>query len=804
MIDFRDIAAEEQIKSFSNYFDGVNYPQQPLSPDAKAFFGRFFGGSGFVSFCDALFGPYDKKYSADEEEMCWMDYANLAPTKSLAVTLLGLIHPSSTFISALEALSLPSATFSSRLKKGWKNVTAARSASLYLFDLPLLALHPQFFKLVSEPADSNMYVLPRSRCHPIFLVPFWDPPVVTRKEASYQQVLTSLPCLPMGYFLFRLLLFGMKRIQQTSADFLAWRTNANIVTLIWRAKEKIHSAFFKNIPVEMPFYAQLLQSYIQIYVSTALPRHLSSKSSIADITWTTNDAIASILILAPDLLAHREVLQPAREIDRFSCKNPETLAQILFVIPLYTRMVYAMSEESSSSPFLECSAITPQDYPVSSISKSQNDIENIRRTLYRNCLCVLRDCLLSLELEPHCKHSHFTYCLELWAVLMNPFEKQKKMAPPQYVTQHFESFGFIMVDVLNMIVKSSFVYSVTEAGAKVLKKCFLLMSQDPVVSLLAEINASQSSSHTLAEMLARHFVLNWSGSDGSIQLPNLHGGTTCSLAARAYVSLERSITDDATEVVQRELKETLSLMMCIFPRIVQFLDTWRASEKAAPKSANFMFVPARTVARPLTESEKSCFFRGGKSNQKVYAKGLLLPIHNGHAPGNRHPSVQTSLRNEIPALLGVSRFLDALIERCFEEYYSSVIPKCDNGHNLWLTYSKKYGCTHHAHEPAIWECTICETLYGSCCRGLPCRANGNRLIPCSGTSSVAQQCSVCGQVVPEDSCIFTCQEETGTSFCPDCASRPFSVRSMRWIASYRTWAVLVGFCFLCLLICFLP
>ncbi|KAG5492276.1 hypothetical protein GH5_01193 [Leishmania sp. Ghana 2012 LV757] len=804
MMDFRDVAAEEQIRSFVKYFDRVNYPQQPLCAETKAFFGRFFGGNGFVSFCDSLFGPYYQKYSADDEEMCWMDYANLAPTKSLAVTLLGLIHPSSSFISTLEALSIPSGTFGSRLIKGWKKSTAARSASLYLLDLPLLALHPQFFKLVGEPADSNLYTLPRSRCHPILLVPFWDPPVVTRKETSQQQVMSSLPCLPMGYFLFRLLLFGMKRIQRNNADFLAWRKNANIVTRLWRAKENVHTAFYKKIPVDMPFYAQLLQSYIQIYVSAALPRHLCSKPCVSDISWTINDAVASILILAPELLARKELLLPVSEADRFSCKNPETLAQILFVVPLYTRMVYAMSEESSSSPFVDSSAITPLDYPVNSLSKSQNDLENICKTLYRNCLTVLRDCLLSLELEPYCRNAHFTYCLELWAVLMNPFEKQQKMAPPQYVAQHFESFGFITVDVLNMIVKSSFVYSVTEADAKVLKKCFLLMSQDPVVSLLAEINESQPSSHTLAEMLARHFVLNWIGGDGSIQLPNLHGSTTCSLAARAYVSLERLITEDATEVVRRELKETLSLMECIFPRIGQFLDMWRASEKVPIKSTNSMLVPAETVVRPLTESEKFCFFRGGKGNQKVFATGLLLPIRNGHVPGNRNSSLQASLRNEIPALLGLSRFLDALIEKCLEEYYSSVIPKCDDGHNLWLTYSKKYGCTHHAREPAIWECSICETVYGSCCRGLPFRANGEQLVSCSVASSAAQQCSVCGQVVPEDSRMFSFQHKSGTFFCPDCASRPFSVMSMRWIASYRTWAVLVGLCFLCLLICLLP
>ncbi|CAG9582747.1 conserved hypothetical protein [Leishmania major strain Friedlin] len=803
MMDFRDVAAEEQIRSFVEYFDRVNYPLQPLSTETKAFFGRFFGGNGFVTFCDLLLGSYCERYLAEDEEMCWMDYANLEPTKSFAVTLLSLIHPSSTFISTLEALSTPSATFGARLKKGWKNSTAARSSSFYSLDLPLVALHPQFFKLMGEPADLNLYALPRSRCHPILLVPFWDPPVVTRRESSQQQVMTSLPCLPMGYFLFRLLLFGMKRVQRNSADFLAWRKKGNIAAWMWRAKDELYSAFYKRIPVDMPFYAQLLQSYIQIYVSATLSRHLCSKRSIADIIWTTNDATASVLILAPELLAHRELLQPVSENDRVSCKNPETLAQILFVVPLYTRMVYAMSEESTSSPFMDCAAITSSDYSVGFLSKAQADIENIRKTLYRNCLTVLRECFLSLELEPYCKNSHFTYCLELWAVLMNPFEKQQKMAPPQYVAQHFESFGFLAVDVLNMIVKSSFVYSMTEAGAKVLKKCFLLLSQDPVVTLLVEINASQPSSHTVAEMLARHFVLDWIGSDGGIQLPNLHGSTTCSLAARAYVSLERLINDDTTEVMRGELKETLSLMECVFPRITQFLDTWRASEKATPKNSKSASVPTMTVARPLTESEKLHFFRGGKGNPKIFAKGLRLPIRNGRVPGNRDAVLKTSLRNEIPALLGFSRFLDSLIAKILEEYYSSVIPKCDHGHNLYLTYSKNYACTHHAREPAIWECSICEKVYGSCCRGLPCRANGERLVTCNGASSAAQQCIVCGQVVWEDSLMFCLQHGTGAYFCPDCASRPFSHLSMRWIASYRTWAVVVGLFFLSIFISFL-
>ncbi|GET92912.1 hypothetical protein, conserved [Leishmania tarentolae] len=796
MMDFRDVAAEEQIRSFVEYFDRVNYPLQPLSTETKAFFGRFFGGNGFVTFCDLLFGPYYDKYVTEDEEMCWMDFANLEPTKSLATTLLSLIHPSSAFISTLEALSIPSATFGARLKKGWKNSTAVRSASFYLFDLPLTALHPQFFKLMGEPTDSNLYALPRSRCHPILLVPFWDPPVATRKEFSQQQVMTSLPCLPMGYFLLRLLLFGMKRVQRNSTNFLACRKKANIVAWMWQVKDGLYSAFYKTTPVDMPFYTQLLQSYIQIYVSATLSRHLSSKTSIADVAWTSNDVTASVLILAPELLAHRKLLQPINENDRVSCKNPETLAQILFVLPLYTRMVYAMSEDSSSSPFMDDAALTPKDYPVNSSSKALNDIENIRKTLYRNCITVLRECFLSLELEPYCKNAHFTYCLELWAVLMNPFEKQQKIAPPQYVVQHFESFGFLTVDVLNMIVKSSFVYSMTESGAKVLKKCFLLLSQDPVVTLLEEINASQLSSHTVAEMLARHFVLDWVGSDGSIQLPNLQGSTTCSLAARAYVSLERLINDDISEGMRIELKETLCLMECVFPKITEFLDTWRASESITPKNSKSASVPTVAVVRPLTETEKSHFFRGGKGNERVLARGLRLPIRNGCVPGNRDEVSKTSLREEIPALLGVSRFLDALIAKILEEYYSNMIPKCDYGHNLWLTYSKNITCTHHASEPGIWECSICEKVYGSCCRGLPCRASGERLVACSGESSAAQQCIVCGQVVSEGSHMFCPQEGTGTYFCPDCASRPFNSPSMRWIASYRVWAVLVGLFFL--------
>ncbi|KAG5492812.1 hypothetical protein JKF63_01392 [Porcisia hertigi] len=803
MVFFTDDNAEKHLQSLLDYFDRVNYPFQPLSAETKEFFGRYFGGHGLVNFCDLVFGPYYEKYHGDDGEMCWMDYANRAPTKSLAVALLGLIHPSSSFISTLEALSIPSPTFAARLKKAWKNSTEVRSTAFHLLDLPLSALHPQFFKLMGEPADTSLYALPRSRCHPILLVPFWDPPVVTRKETSQQQVMTSLPCLPMGYFLFRLLIFGMKRVRRNSADYLAYRKNSTVATWMWHAKDVIYSTFKKKIPVDMPFYAQLLQSYIQIYVSAALPRHLSSKTSIADITWTTNDAVASVLILAPELLAHREVVQPLRELDRFPCKNTESLARILSVVPLYTRMVYAMSEESSSSPFMDSTAVTSQDYPVSSSSKAQCDIENIRKTLYRNCLVVLRECLLSLELEPHFKSAHFLYCLELWAVLMNPFEKQQKMAPPLYVAQHFESFGFLVVDVLNMIVKSSFVHSMTEASAKVLKKCFLLMSQDAVGTLLGEINLSQPSSHTVAEMLTRHFVLNWIGNDGVIQLPNLHGNTTCSLAARAYVALEGLITDDTTEIMRGELKEILSLMNCVFPRLAEFRDTWCPLEKASVNSCKAASIPTPTVVRPLTESEKSLFFRGGKGNQKVFSKGLRFPIRNRRVPGNHNGAFQTSFRNELPALLVFSRYLDGFIEAILEKYYSSVIPKCDNGHRLLLAYSKNYVCTHHTREPAIWECTICETVYGSCCRGLPCRANGERLAPTNMPGNDAQQCIACGQVVSEDSYIFSSQREGGSYFCPDCASRPFRPPSLRWIASYQTWSILGVLSLFCILISFL-
>lgn len=789
MMNFASARVEESVASFCDYFDRVNYPVQPLSSETKAYFNTFFGGDGFVTFCNLLFGPYHETYRIDEEEMCWMDYANLSPSKGVAARLLGLIHPSSTFISAIEALSIPPATFAARLKSGWKNSTEARTSAFYSIDLPLSALFPQFFQLMGEPADANLHALPRSRCPPILLVPFWDPPVVTRKEASQQQVMTSLPCSPMGYFLLRLFLFGMRRVQRSGAEYVSEAKKVGLVSWLRRTKAMVFGAFYRSIPVEMPFYAQIVQSYIQVYVSAALPRHLGSKSSITDVAWTTNDVTATVLLLAPTLLAHRHLLQPASEETRFPCTNAETLAQVLSVVPLHTSMVYAISDDGGDSPFGDGGATAPLDFALATSSKAQTDLEHIRRTLYRNCLTVLREALLSLSLDPYCKAAHFTYCLELWAVLMNPFEKQQRTAPPQYVAHHFEAFSYLTADVLNMIVKSSFVCAMTEDSARVLKKCFLILSHDAVLSLLSDVNASQSSSISVADTVCRHFVLNWAGSDGNVRLLNLHGETTCNLAARAYVALEKAVAEDVSSVIRDEVRETLAFMERAFPRLPRFLETWRAPATALPKKSRGASTPAVTVVRPLSESEKRRFFKGGRVSQKAVLRGLRVPTHDGRVPGSHDTALQVSFSHESPSVVGFSRLLDAFFVFGLELWYSRLIPKCDRGHNLWLTYSRNYACVNHHHEPAIWECKICETVYGSCCRGLPSNNKDERLQRVNYAAGDVHQCCACGQVVPENSNLFFSPKAIDRVLCPDCASRPYQFHSCRWIASYTTWAM---------------
>lgn len=791
MMDFRDVSAERQIMGFSAYFDSINYPAQPLSAESKLFFNTFFGCEGFITLCDLIFGSYHEKYASDAKELCWMDYANTAPTSSVATALSGLIHPNSAFVSTMEALSAPSATFAVRLKKGWKNAAEARLESFLATDLPLSAIYPQSYQLMAEAADANLYALPRARVPPVLLVPFWEPPVVTRKELSQQQILTSLPCSPMGYFLFRLLLFGLKRVQQRSADCLVQRPNNDLFSKAWQLKDKIVTTLYKFPPIDMPYYAQTLQSYVQIYISPSLPRHLSCKPSVTDVLWTTSDMVASILVLAPSLLAHRQSQQPLEENARFGCANPEALAQIVSIVPLHTSMVYALLRESSEFPTTESQTAVPPDFPMSAVSKAQCDLENIRSTLYRNCLVLMRECLLSFELEPHCKPAHFTYCFELWAALMHPLDKQQRPMTSSHVMHHFEAFSYITVDVLNMLVKSSFCRTMNEESVKVLKKCFFLLSQETSASVMASVHASQGSSRTVVEAISRHFVLNWTGSDGNVQIPDLYGDTTCNLAARAYVLLERALTGEASEEFAGALREALSFMSLVFPALSKHLDTWRNTERNVFKGSSSGPTKSGMIAHQMSESERSLFFKGAKNARRIFAKNLRLPTRNGRVPGSHNPALQTSLRNEIPVLLGVSRFLDALIVKGLELYYSRFIPKCDRGHNLWLIYSKNYSCCNHASETALWECSLCETVYGSCCGGLPWRSDGERYLVCDKLGAGEKQCSICGQVVPEDCNMFVAEHDAGNVVCPDCASQPFRPWSTRWIASYKTWSIIL-------------
>lgn len=790
MMDFRDVTAENQIKGFSAYFDGVNFPAQPLSAESKSFFDTFFGGEGFISFCDFVFGPYHDKF--DNEELCWMDYANLAPTQSVAVALSGLIHPNSTFISTLEALSVPSANFSTRLRKGWKNAAEARLESFLSTDLPLSSIYPEFYTLMTEAADCNLYTLSRAQVPPVLLVPFWEPPVVTRKELSQQQVLTSLPCSPMGYFVFRLLFFGMRRVRKNCGRYLAQQRRSSLSSWVNHVTETAYQMFYKSMPVDMPYYTQLLQSYIQIYISPSLPRHLSSKPTITDVTWTTNDTVAALLIMAPSLLARRHIQQPPDENARSGCTRRDCHAQIISVVPLHTSMVYAMLQSRSESAIAEGLTAVPVDFPFSSRCKAQCDLESIWSTLYRNCLILLRDCLLSFEQEPFCKTAHFTYCLELWAVLMNPFDKQQRPLTAQYVIHHFEVFSYITIDVLNMLVNSSFCRSMNEESVRVLKRCFFFLSLDSVAGVLSDVHASSSTSvRSVAEMVSKHFVLDWTGGNGVIQLPDLHGNTTCDLAARAYVVLERAISGDVAAGLKNDVREALSFLSNVFPNLLARLDECRQTERSSFSNAQSPSLRVSVVASQLSETDRSLFFKGGKTERKTFAKNLRLPTHNGRVPGGHHPALQTSLRDEIPLLLGYLRFVDAALVKLQELYYWRLIPKCDRGHNLWLLYSKRYSCSNHPHETAIWECSLCEKVYGSCCRGYPSQSDGGRYLVSDDLKTDIKPCSVCGQVVPDDCNLFYRENDMTTFLCPDCASRPFKGFSVRFLASYTTWAAVV-------------
>lgn len=752
-----DVAHE--IAHVSGYFEKINFPAQPLDKEAQEYFTKFFAIDGFIRLCDRMFGKYYFKHGSERHE-CWMDIANRNPKGNVAAELFKLLSPGSQFFLALEAFSAPDSSFSSNLKYEWK--TDAEDLddtyAAHTIDFPLSALL-QSTKVLYESENADLYRLPRSSCPAFLFIPFWMPPVVTRTERSQGRILTSLRCKPLSYFFIRFIFYLFMATDAVGA--LLFTTNDSERNGLINYLKKIVQPEKKLL--SFPFYNNLATAYIQYFVTPSIVRHIGSKKRLEDVSWSTGDICAGMLLCLSHFLSTRSFSDIDQEYRRGRQTDQTKLANIFGSLPLLSELHITISRDSEQVQ--EFVSAAPPDFSVDSISRSCNDIYFVKRSLYRNCLIAIRETLLSLDDISKYRCLSITNIINLWKALVNPAWRDKLVPSQQYIIDHIEAYIFIVVDVLGCLAKSNFFHVINVSGATVLRETLEVLNCDVAVSTLNRLRNNYQFSSRLAE----NYVLNWKREDGSTQLPNIFSRECIPAVSRARRAIRSKMEiKGCSQPLKSELQKCLNEMSKLFP-----IDVDDGSHIDITKE--LLFHTPSTGSQPDSPAIE-------KNKNKKYNSRLL----ENQRKSSFHWVPSPTCREEIPFLVGLSRLLDCVVINVQEVLYFSSIKRCINGHKMWLTELRGERCTLHGCNTAIWSCALCQTNYCADCKGFPMQRG--EVLDLNHTSCFS--CSRCNKFI-SDRCVSFKKSSTNCVYCSSCASRPFNPYSSRWIASYRTFTVFI-------------
>lgn len=799
-----------QLVTFTKFYDGITLP---LHPDTKATVDAFFGKKGaFVLLCDKIFGKFIDAFYEDEPEMCWMDMGNIAPHSALAKALFRCISPGTPFINFLEAVSTPSPTFAYKVRSGWKGSKSSSTAEadkaavegasqMYTADFPLSVFLQSSFRLLAESTEADLYTFTRSKIPSALLLPFWHPPLVTRTEESAQQVMTSLPCSPLAYFILRMLMYVVRRSEKDGGQVLSRRQHGGVRSRIRYCYDAVAWFFNRLPPTDFPFFNDIFTAYVQTYVTPALIKNLSSKLSIQDIQWTTSDVTATLLVCSSFVLSHRHVTQPLSENNRPPIYEPSQLAPVAVTLPFFTEMFIALHKGTGIARETLSPAAVPAGFSDDSVFKAADDVTFISQTLYRYSLIVLRETVMSLDGFPQCRLMHFNNALELWLTVMNPLWRVNGHVGLNYIARHYEAYSFITMGFLNLAVKSSMVGTLDRSGNELLAKCLTQLQDQQFTSLADAVHAASTTAEESVTLglIKRNCVLSWGKDEGSFSRMDIRQEDVNDRAAQLFVMMERRCAMEENSYAADGCRECLTAVVSAFPGARDFLDKWRlrgtARQSAKPRVARHsrrasVDVSTAYSSKCLTEEEKAKFFKGVKRHCERYSDKVRLPTNNGRVHGGHHPSLRSKMYLEFPFLIGPTGVVDAGIERLMEAYYSSWIPKCEVGHYMLLVDTDEYCCSAHAGQVGIWECLICEVVYGSCCRNLPMTSDGKQL-SMKRNADAGAICSRCGEFFDLGRICFASPQQEQTVYCSVCASRPFKPWSTRFLAAYSTWAAVI-------------
>ncbi|KAG8345584.1 hypothetical protein ERJ75_001734600 [Trypanosoma vivax] len=789
---------EKHIDSLEKFIRHVQFPLQPLQHETKVVLDAFFEKGGFLRLCDMAYGTYDgMHYGNFRKAQSWIDIGNLNPNGKVASSLFRLLAPGSHLCKLLESISYPQHDFSLKLKKNWKGVGENEqefSTCTTKIDLPLSDLYASFHELLGEPAEANLYSLCRSKCPPMLLVPFWEPPLFTRLEASHRQVLTSLRCSPLSYFILRMLIYVVHRTEQGGADVVVAPRSGSPK----RTKFSLHFLMAwvcGNRSIEIPFYHRLLVAYIQYFVSPNYVDRMHGKRTLDDVQWTVADVVSGLLLLVP---SHLMMKYPKCDLElrREAIRDVGSAALVFRLIPFLTECFLSLFRKGNWKIYLDRwdnHVFFRKKFRMDCVALSEWDVLSPHASFYRNVMLALRQTIISLESFSNCRREHFNNSLELWYAVINPTGNCDEI-PDTYVLHHFEAYSFLLTDVLNMVLNSSFLQYIDLTGARMWAKCIEVFTSESIQNIFSEISSSDICSRDgILDTIIKYFTLNWDLEDGSTRIMKPYAEETVSLVVRVYIATEsRAQNGDLSADVVDALLDSLGFLKRSFKGLITKAQKYCEAHPSNLASGNIAPDLSHDAEINMnTEEAKDLFFRGIQRSCGLSGPlGLRFPTRSALFAGSCNYLAETNYSDEFPYLVRFTRVADLFIEKVLEVYYSQWIPTCDRGHRLWLLSSNRYTCTSHPEHQAIWVCSECDEVFGNCCRCDPFSSDGSQLALVEEEVPPSSYCSRCLAVFMSDAVVYK-SLHTGSVLCSDCASRPFVKKSCRFLAFYITWSCVI-------------
>eukprot|EP00658_Telonema_sp_P-2_P072829 TRINITY_DN61923_c0_g1_i1.p1 TRINITY_DN61923_c0_g1~~TRINITY_DN61923_c0_g1_i1.p1 ORF type:complete len:231 (-),score=51.13 TRINITY_DN61923_c0_g1_i1:86-778(-) len=192
----------------------------------------------------------------------------------------------------------------------------------------------------------------------------------------------------------------------------------------------------------------------------------------------------------------------------------------------------------------------------------------------------------------------------------------------------------------------------------------------------------------------------------------------------------------------------------------------------------------------MTTRERLTHLKGqGEALHPSQCRGLRFS--NGSIDSK---SYHVHRQHEMAMLLPIVALLDSILQWIQIQLVSWKIPRCPRGHKLVLVSDVRRACTQHLADRGVWECLKCHTAACEICVPAPLSnitgATFRRYLPYAESMSkksqdtpVSEVCSQCYLVIRGEFAVAYENVFTHQVMCPQCAMRPGSLISVRFLAS---------------------